>query len=386
MRIKRYLGKLVCFLRTFFLLGLSFLIIPAFGFFSLAYGHDASLSTTKIKSLISEPLPEYSTILASDGSVIATFYSENRIPTISSDISPLVKKALIATEDARFYSHHGVDWIGTARALISQLEGHGGGGSTITQQYVKNLLVAHASTAVEAASATATNLTRKIKEARGALAIEKVLTKDQILTGYLNTVYFGDGSYGIGAAAEHYFSIAPKDLTLPQAALLVGIVQNPTGLNPRNHPEAAKLRRHHVLSRMLITHAITQEEFNTATSTPITLTISEAANGCAYSPYPQYCQWIRQSLENDPVFGATASARESFLYSGGLTIKTAMEPKAQNAITLAAKKALDPKGTIAVGIAVVRPGTGEVVALGKRNRADGTSLSNLKCISARFNF
>lgn len=350
------------FLWTFaIVLGLG--LAPLVILISVSKGLDAWSFGVPIQSLVAQPLPQQSIILASDGSVIANFFGENRIPVAGKDISKQLKEALIATEDSRFYHTNGVDWIATAHAFIDQLRGHPRGGSGITQQYVKNLLINHATTQADLKAVSAVNLNRKVREAFLAMKVNSVLTKDQILTGYFNTVYFGDNTYGIGAAAKHYFDKTPEELTLAEAALLVGIVQNPTGLNPSNHPVAATNRRAHVLNRMEVNGYITLAQEQAADAEPIALDIATVANGCASSPYPFYCQWIRDTLANSPEFGATPELRQALIYKGGLTIKTALVPSIQSKSDKVAKAALDPKNNIADAVAIIEPGTGKVVAI-----------------------
>lgn len=355
-RILRKLGLVFAILA-----GLS--IGPVLIIVAIFRGLDTWSLNTPIKTLISEPLPQQSVILAKDGSVIATFYSENRVPVTSKQIPIPLKEALIATEDARFYSHGGVDWIATTHALVDQLSGGTRGASGITQQYVKNILITHAKTQQERDAATAVNFGRKIREAFLSMKVNSVLSKDQILTGYFNTVFFGDGTYGIGAAAKHYFNKTPMQLTLSESALLAGMVQNPSGLNPVKHPIAAKTRRAHVLHRMQVAGYITLAQERNANAEPINLKITIAANGCATSIYPFYCQWIRDTLSNDPTYGATPELRQAFLYQGGLTIKTSLDPKIQANTDIIASKALSPLDNVSTAIAIVQPGTGNVIAL-----------------------
>jgi len=347
---------------TAILAGLS--ITPILILFAVFHNLDQWSLNTPIKTLVSEPLPQQSKILDSDGSVIATFYSENRIPVTSKEISKELKEALIATEDARFYHDNGVDWIATAHAFVGQITGgNSRGASGITQQYVKNLLITHATTQTARDAASAVNIGRKIREAFLAVKVNSILTKDQILTGYFNTVFFGDGTYGIGSASKHYFDKTPSQLTLAQSALLVGMVQNPSGLNPVIHPMAAKARRTHVLHRMQITGYINKSQEAMANSEPIVLNISTVANGCSSSKYPLYCQWIRDTLASDPTYGATPELRQQFLYKGGLTIYTALNPSIQASTDLVAKNVFSPSSQFATAIAIVQPGTGKVVAL-----------------------
>ena len=343
------------------LAGLS--IAPVLIIVSIFHGLDQWSLNTPIKTLVSEPLPQQSQILASDGSVIATFYSENRVPVTNKDIPAYLKEALIATEDARFYHHGGVDWIATTHALVGQVTGGSRGGSGITQQYVKNILITHAATQAERDAASAVNIGRKIREAFLAIKVDSVLSKEEILTGYFNTVFFGDGTYGIGAAAKHYFNKSSKDLTLSESALLAGMVQNPSGLNPINHPLAAKNRRAHVLHRMQVNGYITKSQEDQANAEPINLHVTTVANGCSASKYPFYCQWIRDTLSNDPIYGATPELRQQFLYEGGLTIHTALDPKIQSNTDSIAKNIFPADSQVATAMAIIQPGTGKVVAI-----------------------
>ena len=201
--------------------------------------------------LPAQPLPQRSVILAADGSRIAEFYSENRVLVPLSKVAPVAKDAVIAIEDSRFHTHQGLDFRGTVRAMLKTSTGSAReGGSTISQQYVKNVVLDAAENDDEKAAATAVSLERKLREAKLAISLENYLTKDQILEGYLNIAYFGDGAYGIGTAAQHYFGVSAAQLTLAQAAMIAGIVQNPTGYDPTKHPRAAKARRNVVLARM----------------------------------------------------------------------------------------------------------------------------------------
>lgn len=309
------------------------------------------------------PLPQHSVMLDKNGNKFATFFEQNRVPVDSADIPDNIREAVIATEDQRFYTHKGVDAQGTLRAALAMLRGgQTQGGSGITQQYVKNLLVMTAANEEEAEAATTQTLDRKILEAKTAALIEEQQSKDEILTGYLNTVYFGDNSYGIGAAAKHYFKKKPLELTTPESALLTGIVNNPTAYNPVDHPKAAKERRDHVLGRMLSEGYITDSEYRKYVKTPLTLNLSNTANGCGESKYPFYCSWVRETLANDPVFG-NKGQRQLLAYRGGLTIRTPLDPKAMAAAEKTARAALPATSNAATGVAIVQPGTGRVPAI-----------------------
>ncbi len=314
-------------------------------------------------------LPLRTVLTDSDGKPFAIFYAQDRLPLKLSQVSHHVIDALLATEDDHFYDHGAVDITGLARALLrNTTSGTRQGGSGITQQYVKNLLLTQAKTPEEEAKVTAQTLGRKIQEARYAVAVEDKLTKDQILERYLNTVNFGDGAYGIGAAAVHYFGVTATSLNVAQSALLVGILKSPTNYNPVDNPEAAGERRNIVLTRMLDTGRIDQMTYDTAHASAPALTIHDPGQGCGASAYPFFCQWVMQIIAADKAFGATPEARADLLYHGGLTIRTTLDRIAMSATQAAADSALTPQNRVAAGVAVVRPGTGEVVALATNKR------------------
>ena len=167
-------------------------------------------------------LPERSVILARDGSILATIYYQNRVEVPITSVSPMMREAVVAIEDARFLDHPGIDLRGTVRAIVSNASGGASqqGGSTLTQQYVKNVLIDSATTEEDLAAARARTPARKLREIRYALALERRYTKEQILEKYLNIVYFGAGAYGVEAASRRYFSKPASDLDLTQAATL----------------------------------------------------------------------------------------------------------------------------------------------------------------------
>ena len=308
------------------------------------------------------PLPQVSKILAADGSTIATFYAEDRIPASLSQVPDVMQKALIAIEDVRFYEHHGVDFKGSLRALLHNSSSGSvqQGGSTITQQYVKNMLIESGDP-----DANADTLARKAREARYALALEKTLTKEQILERYLNIAYFGDGAYGVGTAAEHYFGVPVTKLSLTQSAMLAGLVQSPGAYDPAQHPQAARARRDVVLQQMLRYHFIDQAAYDAAVKTPVTLDLHKQGNGCEASRYPYFCDYVENEILSSPTFGASPSARKSFLERGGLTIRTTLRPQVQRAADAAIHKyvhAHEPSG-VAAAESVVEPGTGKVLAI-----------------------
>src|SRR5690349_16706084 len=193
-----------------------------------------------------------SRVLAVDGSLITDFYTNNRVLVTSDQIAAVMKQAQVDIEDSRFYEHSGIDVQGTMRALLRNVAAGSvqQGGSTLTQQLVKQTLLQTAKTKEEQQAAVQQSVGRKIREARLAMALEQKYSKDEILTRYLNIVYFGEGAYGIEAAALRYFGVHAKDLTLPQAAMLAGLVQSPTNDDPITHVDHATRRRNEVLQRM----------------------------------------------------------------------------------------------------------------------------------------
>jgi membrane peptidoglycan carboxypeptidase len=254
--------------------------------------------------LTTPPLPQRSRILASDGSVLATIYEQNRIEVPLSAVAPVMRQAIVAVEDGRFYDHRGVDPRGIIRAFVGNASGGsaaaGGGGSTLTQQYVKNVFVESAATPEEATAARARNYVRKLKEMRYALALERVLTKDQILERYLNIAYFGAGAYGIEAASLRYFSKHASKLTLVEAATLAGAVQQPVAYDPTRNPNTSQKRRTQVLNRMAelgyITPALAKK--TAAIATKKFLKPTKVRNGCTTSYAPFFCDYVYHQLRN----------------------------------------------------------------------------------------
>lgn len=357
------------------------LAMPAVG----AAGAAARAGVGFFESLPAElkqsPLAQQSRILAADGSLIAAFYSENRIVVPLAQVSPAMAKAQVAIEDTRFYDHGGVDLKGIARAAVKNASSDSQqGASTLTQQYVKLTLQENALYAGDrdaAAAAVEKNYSRKIRELKFAVTLEQQMTKDQILEGYLNIAYYGDGAYGVEAAARHYFGVHAKALTLAQSALLAGIVQQPKAYNPRLNPKPAVARRDVVLGRMLQTGVISKAEHDEAAKTKLALNISPTGNGCDTSRYGFFCNYVYQTLLRDMSFGATPSERRQQILRGGLTITTSLDPKLQLRAQSAVNKRVPAKNQAGVGsaISVVEPGTGKILAMAQ-NTGFGNKKSN----------
>ena len=318
------------------------------------------------------PLPQRSRILAADGSLIATFYDENRIAVALSDVAPVMRQAVIAIEDSRFYDHSGIDLRGTMRAFVNNQSGDDvQGGSTLTQQYVKQVLLAQAGTISDEKerkaaqrAAVEQSYSRKLRELRYAVAMEEKYTKEQILERYLNIAYFGAGAYGVEAAAKRYFRTTARELTLVQAATLAGIIQQPTAYDPIRNPERALARRNVVLSRMEAVGLATPTEVAEATATALEIKEPKRqGNGCNESRVAFFCDFVLKTILNDTVFGEKKSDRSALLLRGGLTITTTLDRDTQRAAQDALATYVDPTDKVASALATVQPGTGEIRAI-----------------------
>lgn len=325
------------------------------------------------------PVPETSTINDTTGAPIAYIYNQNRTVVPLSAISPNLQVAIIAVEDRRFVTHHGVDWRGTVRALLNNAQGDTAqqGGSTLTQQYVKNyLFLVQAKTDAQRADAIATTPGRKLREAKLALTLEQHETKDDILAGYLNLVAFLPSTYGAEAAAERLFGVHAADLTLTQAALMAGMVNNPNKYDPTNqdHATDALARRNTVLRLLAKDGSITTAQLDRALKTPLdTLTGGgkKTPTGCVPARnsaiYGYFCQYALDYLANA---GLSADA----IANGGYTINTTLNPTQMAA---AHKSVVDQvpvtaaNSRIANVLAVVAPGTPRKVVALTANRPYG---------------
>lgn len=290
-------------------------------------------------------------VYASDRTTeLARFQLENREPVSQDLISDYVLKGTVATEDERFYSHAGIDYAGIARALVNNLTGGNlEGASTITQQFVRNTILADEMDDI--------SIKRKVREAYIALEIEHQFTKDQILVMYLNTINYGSGAYGIEAASQRYFSKSATELTLAEAALLVGIPQSPTYNNPIDYPDNALSRRNTVLDRMLTNECITQEEHDAAQAEPIELNVKEYTDDGILA-YPYFTSYVRSLLYN------SYDLSESDILQGGLKVYTTLDTRMQDAAeAAAAAKRSSLGGDLEVALAVIDPSTGYVKAI-----------------------
>jgi len=364
-------GRLLGFLAASILCGVlaASLVVPAVAAAGLGVSSSIGFFESLPAELTVQPPSQATKVLTSDGQPIATLYAENRVRVPLDQMSPFIKEAIISIEDSRFYEHAGVDPQGILRALFSNLtKGGEQGASTITQQYVTNVLN-EAELSQDKPDAVVLsgqkNLGDKLREMKLAIALEKKYTKDQILEGYLNIVFFSSNAYGIEAAARYFFSTTAKDLTLPQAALLAGVVNSPTFYNPATNPDKSMVRRNQVLSEMLRLGKITQAQHDEAAATPVELKVTPQEQGCANAAMaPYFCDYISHLILNNPAFGQTEADRERRLYRGGLTIVTTLDSRLQ----AAAQAQVD--GTAganpdrwAASLVTIQPGSGKILAM-----------------------
>ncbi|GAA2677141.1 transglycosylase domain-containing protein [Streptomyces lunalinharesii] len=321
-------------------------------------------------NLRTPPLSQRTTILDSDGGEIASVYSRDRTVVGLKDMSPYVQQAIVAIEDARFYSHGAIDLKGILRAVNKNAQSGGvsQGASTLTQQYVKNVFVEEAGDDPDkVAQATQQTLGRKVKELKYAIKLEEKLGKRKILQNYLNITFFGEQAYGVESAAQRYFSKSAKDLSLGESALLAGIVQSPTRYDPVNHPKTATARRNTVLRRMADLKDVTRAQADAAAAQPIKLKVSRPQNGCITSTDGAgfFCDYVREVLLNDKTFGATREVRSKRWMQGGLTIRTTLDRQTQKSIQASLSKHVYADDPVAGAAAVVQPGTGKILGMGQ---------------------
>ena len=339
---------------------------------------------------------EESQLLDSSGAVIAHFYDKQRIVVPSANIADVMKKAIVAIEDKRFYEHNGVDATGIARALVSNLGDSGRqGASTITQQYVRNSLAERGyleGDADQVSAATEQTTERKLREIKYALALEKTQSKDEILTGYLNIAPFGPITYGVEAASQRYFSKSASELNYLEAALLAGLVQSPVQYDPLTHPEAAQERRDTVLATMLDQGVITQEEYDEgiATSVDSMLHPTVSSEGCsgADSSKAYFCDYVLSQFLEDPTFGATRIERERLLKTQGITIRTTLDTAKQDAAYASLTNAIPVGDASGLNDALVSldPRTGKVLAMAQNTTYGIESGQTMANYSADGNF
>ena len=354
-------------------------VLPAVGM-AVATGKAAEGSLDDLPAAFDQPAQsQRSEVLDANGDVLAYFFEENRVYVPLTKIAPVMQQAIISIEDHRFYEHGPLDAVGTLRALATNLLAGGvtQGGSTLTQQYVKMVQIEEAKKAGDDAGVQAAqddSYGRKIKELRYAISVEKTLSKDEILERYLNIAYFGDGAYGIEVAARHYFGTSAAKLTLPQAAMLAGMVQNPTAYNPVQHPDAAIKRRNVVLNRMAELNVVSPAQLAKATKTKFhPKRVVPFSSGCQGTDYPFLCDYVYRSLEQTPSLGETVEERQQAIKRGGLVIKTKIDPATQDKIQRAVSSVVGPTDPVISTMNMIEPGTGLIVAMAQSRPVMGDS-------------
>ena len=372
------LGKLVAFLGISSVCGVlvAGLMVPA-----------AALAGTTATSSISlfDDLPDEmnvgtpaqsSRILAADGSVLATFYDQKRTEVPLEDISENMRNAIIAVEDSRYYEHGGIDTRGLMRAIAAMVQGGGRqGASTITQQYVNNVIIQTYAANGEYDKiklGSDKGIGEKVREIKLAIAIEKQYSKDEILQGYLNWVLYANGNFGIESASDFYCSTHAKDLTLTQAALLAGVVNSPTVYDPVANPENALARRNLVLDHMLDQGMIDKKEHEDAVKSDLGLKIQANRNGCTTAVRAEYfCEYVSNLILNDPAYGKTTEDRLKLLQQGGLTINTTLDPKLQDAAQAQIQSLIPMENNpdkVGQSLVTVQPGSGKILAMAQNTK------------------
>ncbi|MDP8992059.1 MAG: PBP1A family penicillin-binding protein [Actinomycetota bacterium] len=299
-------------------------------------------------------LSQNSSVYARDGSLLAVLHAEeNRSPVPLDRVPKPVVDAILDMEDDHFWSHRGVNARSALRALVTNVQSGQvrQGGSTITQQLVKNSLLTPEK-----------RVDRKVKEAVLAMRLEKSLTKHEILERYLNAVYFGNGAYGVQAAAETYFNTDVEKLTEGQAALLAGIIRNPVGYDPVRHPGPARSRRDLALDRMVAHGHLSREAAAELKATQLPVKV--------FTPLPPpndyFVEEVKQRLLSDERLGETAQERYNAVFKGGLRIHTTLDPRMQREAEQRRNEVLPPtltKGRFTSSLVSVEPSTGYVRAM-----------------------
>jgi membrane peptidoglycan carboxypeptidase len=348
-------------------------VLPVVGVAAVA-ARDASKTFNNLPVAGLGQVPLKTELLDRSGRVIATYYPRDivRDPVGWNQTAPVMRNAIVAIEDYRFWRHGALDLHGTLRAIYSDLSGGSvQGGSDLAQQYVKNACVLTAKSQSAAQLCTAFSPARKIRELRIAANVARRMTKRQLLTAYLNVAYFDNNAYGIKIASEVYFSEQPSKLTLTQAALLAGIVESPTAYNPFANPQAALARRGEVLAAMAQHGYISQATAKKARRMPLGLHRSYLAlqSGCTAQSVKNaayFCDYVMSQLKNNPAY---AKAYQEMLTVGGLKIYTTLSPQDQRAATNAvnfvvpARRPYYNPGHNVDTEVMIQPGTGAVRAI-----------------------
>ncbi|MFI9269659.1 transglycosylase domain-containing protein [Kitasatospora sp. NPDC052896] len=344
------------------------LALPAIGALGVAAKTGAEGFDSIPDDFKTPTLSQASFIYDAKGNQIAKVFDRDRTILTKDQMSPIMRQAQVDIEDNRFFQHGAIDPKGVLRAIGKNASSDSAsqGASTLTQQYVKNVFVEEAGDDQAAfLEATKKSLGRKIKELKYAMKLEEDLSKDQILTNYLNITFYGHQAYGVEAASQRYFGKSNKDVTIPEAALLAGLVQNPSAYDPLLHPKAAQARRDTVIDKMLEYHHITPQQAKDALAAPLDLSYHEPLNGCitAGNGMGFFCDYVRHVVKGDPAFGMTAAERNKVWTDGGLKIYTTIDPAKQAAVNKAVTTKVNASDSVSAAMTMLKPGTGEILAM-----------------------
>jgi membrane peptidoglycan carboxypeptidase len=356
-------------------------LLPFVGGAGLAAKHEADNFLSKTCHLTETPPPEKTQVYASDNkTLVATIFKQDRQPITLAQVPKSLQDALVATEDRRFYSHHGVDMRGLIRSAINTSSGDTQGGSTLTMQYVKQIRYYQAGdNKKKQEEAIAQNINRKIEDAKCALYIENTEheSKGKILENYLNIAFFGENSYGIETAAETYFNKTTSQLTLPESAMLVGLLRAPTQYDPFIDQDAARLRRNQVLQNLVSVGKLSQAQADKYKATPVSLATT------APPPLQEGCDNAPTAITNVGFFCKYAVnwllthniVTDAQLETGGLRIVTTLDANLQNSMQRKIAKALSSKADMSAVMPVVDPHTGNILAMAS-SKNYGTGKNN----------
>ncbi|MCK0176407.1 transglycosylase/D,D-transpeptidase PonA2 [Mycolicibacterium sp. F2034L] len=351
------------------------LMFPLVGGIGLVSNRASDVVANGSAALVEGEIPQVSTMVDAKGNTIAWLYSQRRFEVPSEQIANTMKLAIVSIEDKRFAEHNGVDWQGTLTGLAGYLRGDTDtrGGSTLEQQYVKNYqLLVVAQTDSEKRAAIETTPARKLREIRMALTLDKTFTKPEILTRYLNLVSFGNGAFGIQDAAQTYFGVNASELNWQQSALLAGLVQSTSALNPYTNPDGALARRNLVLDTMIENLPNEAAALRAAKDQPLGVlpVPNELPRGCiAAGDRAFFCDYALDYL-------ARAGISKEQVAKGGYLIKTTLDPDVQATVKSAINQYASPdlEGVASV-MSVVLPGKEQhpVVAMAS-NRTYGLNI------------
>ncbi|MDY6871658.1 MAG: transglycosylase/D,D-transpeptidase PonA2 [Actinomycetota bacterium] len=332
------------------------LMFPVVGGIGLMSNRASDVVANGSTALVEGEVPQVSTMVDAKGNTIAWLYSQRRFEVPSEQIANTMKLAIVSIEDKRFAEHNGVDWQGTLTGLAGYLRGDTDtrGGSTLEQQYVKNYqLLVVAQTDSEKRAAVEITPARKLREIRMALTLDKTFTKPEILTRYLNLVSFGNGAFGIQDAAQTYFGVNASELNWQQSALLAGLVQSTSTLNPYTNPDGALARRNLVLDTMIENLPNEAEALRAAKNEPLGVlpVPNELPRGCiAAGDRAFFCDYALEYL-------ARAGISKEQVAKGGYLIKTTLDPDVQASVKTAVDDFADPTTPgVASVMSVIRPG------------------------------